>query len=133
MNRNRIAFWIFTGLFCFQMGFTAYAQLMLPQVGAAFEHLGFPDYFRVQLTWMKLVGVAVLLVPGLPARIKEWTYAGFAFNLASAVYAHLAVGDGVEAWGWAVGTAVLWAGSYFFWRRLEAPTPRFALSTPATI
>ena len=119
MNRNRIAFWIFTGLFCFQMGFTAYAQLMLPEVGAAFEHLGFPDYFRVQLTWMKLVGVAVLLLP-VPTRIKEWTYAGFAFNLASAVYAHLAVGDGVAAWGWAVGTAVLWAGSYFFWRRLEA-------------
>ena len=35
MNRTRIAFWIFTGLFCFQIGFTAYAQLMLPQVGAA--------------------------------------------------------------------------------------------------
>jgi hypothetical protein len=119
MNRNRIAFWIFTGLFCLQMGFTAYAQLMLPQVGAAFEHLGFPDYFRVQLTVMKLVGVAVLLVPA-PARIREWTYAGFAFNLLSAVYAHVAVGDGVEAWGWAAGTAVLWAGSYFFWRRLES-------------
>ena len=25
-----------------------------------------------------------------------------------------------EAWGWAVGTGVLWGLSYFFWRRLEA-------------
>jgi hypothetical protein len=24
-----------------------------------------------------------------------------------------------EAWGWAAGTGVLWALSYFFWRRLE--------------
>ncbi|HEY5377547.1 MAG TPA: hypothetical protein VIK01_27900 [Polyangiaceae bacterium] len=31
-----------------------------------------------------------------------------------------AVGDGPEAWGWAVGTGVLWALSYLFWRRLEA-------------
>ena len=133
MNRTRIAFWIFTGLFCFQIGFTAYAQLMLPQVGAAFEHLGFPDYFRVQLTWMKLFGVAVLLAP-VPTRVKEWTYAGFAFNLASAVYAHLAVGDGIAAWGWAAGTGVLWALSYYFWRRLASPSRSFALTqTPATI
>jgi hypothetical protein len=127
MNKNRIAFWILTGLFCAQIGFTAYAQLTLPQVGDAFRHLGFPDYFRVELSWAKLVGVALLLAP-VPARVKEWAYAGFAFDLASAVIAHLAVGDGVAAWGWAAGTALLWAGSYAFWRRLEAaPSPRLAL------
>jgi hypothetical protein len=42
-----IGFWIVTALFCLQMGFTAYAQLRLPQVAEAFAHLGFPDYFRV--------------------------------------------------------------------------------------
>jgi hypothetical protein len=30
------------------------------------------------------------------------------------------VGDGPEAWGWAVGAGVLWGLSYFFWRRLQA-------------
>ena len=39
-----------TALFCLQIGFTAYAQLQLPQVAAMFTHLGFPDYFRVELT-----------------------------------------------------------------------------------
>jgi len=97
------------------MGFTAYAQLTLPQVAEMFTHLGFPDYFRVELSWAKLLGVVLLLAP-VPARLKEWAYAGFAINLVSAVYAHLAVGDGPEAWGWAVGTGVLWALSYFFWR-----------------
>ena len=114
-----IGFWVATALFCLQIGFTAYAQLSLPQVAAAFEHLGFPDYFRVELSWAKLVGIALLLAP-VPARIKEWAYAGFAFDLGSAVIAHLAVGDGVQAWGWAAGTGVLWALSYFFWRRLQA-------------
>jgi len=58
-----IGFWIVTALFCLQMGFTAYAQLRLPQVAEAFTHLGFPAYFRVELSWAKLLGVVLLLAP----------------------------------------------------------------------
>jgi hypothetical protein len=114
-----IAFWIATALFCLQIGFTAYAQLRLPQVAEAFAHLGFPDYFRVELALAKLLGVVLLLAP-VPARLKEWAYAGFAITLGSAVVAHLSVGDGPEAWGFAVGTSVLWALSYVSWRRMQA-------------
>src|SRR4051794_9500607 len=77
-----IAWWIVTALFCLQMGFTAYAQLRFPEVAQAFTHLGFPAYFRVELSWAKLLGVLLLLAP-VPARVKEWAYAGFAINLAS--------------------------------------------------
>src|SRR5919197_113204 len=118
---TNVAFWAATALFCLQIGFTAYAQLRLPQVAAAFTHLGFPPYFRVELSWAKLLGVALLLAP-VPARLKEWAYAGFAINLGSALIAHLSVGDGPEAWGWAAGTGVLWGLSYFFWRRVQATT-----------
>jgi hypothetical protein len=117
-----IGFWIATAVFCLQMGFTAYAQLSLPQVAEMFTHLGFPAYFRVELSVAKLLGVVVLLAP-VPARLKEWAYAGFAFDIASALIAHFAKGDEPAAWGWAAGTGVLWALSYFFWRRLQA-TPR---------
>jgi hypothetical protein len=111
-----IAFWVVTGLFCLQMGFTAYAQLTLPQVAEAFARLGFPDYFRIELSWAKLLGVVLLLAP-VPARLKEWAYAGFAINIASALIAHLAIGDGPDAWGWAFATALLWCASYILWRR----------------
>ena len=113
-----VGFWIATALFCFQIGFTAYAQLTLPQVSEAFLHLGFPNYFRIELAWAKFLGVALLLAP-VPARMKEWAYAGFAITLVSAVIAHVAIGEGPAAWGWAVGTGVLWGLSYFFWRRLQ--------------
>ena len=43
-------YWVATGLFGLQMSFTAYAQLRLPQVAEAFTHLGFPGYFRVELS-----------------------------------------------------------------------------------
>jgi hypothetical protein len=112
-----VVYWVVTGLFCLQMSFTAYAELRLPQVAEAFTHLGFPGYFRVELSWAKLIGVVLLVAP-VPARLKEWAYAGFAIDLASAVIAHLAVGDGPEAWGWAAATGVLWGLSYVFWRRL---------------
>jgi hypothetical protein len=119
-----IGFWIVTVLFCLQIGFTAYAQLRLPQVAEAFTHLGFPGYFRVELALAKLLGVVLLLAP-VPARLKEWAYAGFAIVLGSALIAHFAVGDGPDAWGWAAGTSVLWALSYVLWRRLQA--------TPASV
>jgi len=115
-----IGYWIVTALFSLQMGFTAYAQLRLPQVAEAFTRLGFPGYFRVELSWAKFLGLAVLLAP-VPARLKEWAYAGFAITLVSALIAHFSVGDGPEAWGFAAGTSVLWGLSYFFWRRLQAP------------
>ena len=123
---SALGFWIVTALFSLQIGFTAYAQLQLPQVAEAFAHLGFPDYFRVELAWAKLLGVVVLLAP-VPARLKEWAYAGFAITLVSALIAHFAVGDGPDAWGWAAGTSVLWGLSYFFWRRLEAMGERLTV------
>src|SRR5690242_21679311 len=100
-----LIYWSVTAVFCLQMSFTAYAQLRLPEVAQAFTHLGFPDYFRVELSWAKFIGVLFLLAP-VPARLKEWAYAGFAINLASALIAHLAVGDGPDAWGFAAATAV---------------------------
>ena len=114
-----ISFWTVTTLFCLQIGFTAFAQLRLPQVAEAFAHLGFPDYFRVQLALAKFLGIVVLLAPAA-AWMKEWAYAGFGFTLASALIAHVAVGDGPDAWGWAAGTSVLWLLSYMLWRRITS-------------
>jgi hypothetical protein len=136
-NAMIVVYWLVTALFCLQMSFTAYAEVRVPQVAQAFNHLGFPAaYFRVELTWAKLLGVVVLLAP-LPAwssfsralsRAKEWAYAGFFINLASALIAHFAVGDGVAAWGWAAATGVLWGLSYFLWLRQNVSW--FASATP---
>lgn len=66
-----------------------------------------------------MLGVLALLAP-VSARLKEWACAGFAINLASALIAHLSMGDGPEAWGPSAGTSVVWGLSYFFWHRLQA-------------
>ncbi len=61
-----------------------------------FKHLGFPDYFRVELGITKLVGGFTLILPMIPNRVKEWTYAGFAIVFISASTAHIAV-EGISA------------------------------------
>jgi hypothetical protein len=116
------AFWIFTALFCLEMLFTAYYELLvLPQAAQAFTRLGFPAAsFRVELSWAKVAGVAALLIPMVPARLKEWAYAGFAINLISALIAHLSIHDRPAALVPSATTSVLWALSYFFWRRVQA-------------
>jgi hypothetical protein len=92
-----IVYWTVTALFCLEMSFTAYHMLMrLPEGAEAISRLGFPGYFRMELAWAKFLGVAVLLAP-TPARLKEWAYAGFAINLASALIAHISMGEGLTA------------------------------------
>ena len=114
-------FWIFTALFCLEMSFTAYYELLrLPEAAHAFTRLGFAsNAFRVELSWAKIVGVVVLLIPTFPARVKEWAYAGFAINLVSALIAHSSISDRPAAFVPSALTSVLWGLSYFFWRKLQ--------------
>jgi hypothetical protein len=59
----------------------------------AFSHLGFPPYFKAELTVAKILGVLALLVPAIPIKVKEFAYAGFAITLVSAAIAHFGRGD----------------------------------------
>ena len=121
-----ILFWICTALFCVEMCFTAYYEL-LPQGYLAFARLGFPNgVFRFELSLAKLLGVAVLLLPIVPARLKEWAYAGFAINLVSAVIAHASIIDRPLAFVPSTVTGVLWAISYVSWCRMQATREDFS-------
>ncbi len=95
MKATKIAYWISTVLLSLMMTFSAYAYLTQPAIKDAFQHLGFPDYFRIELAVAKLIGVAVLLIPSLQ-KIKEWAYAGFVIVFISAFIAHSASGDPVS-------------------------------------
>lgn len=121
-----VVYWIVTALFCLEMLFTAYWELLaLPQAAEAFARLGFPaGFFRVELSWAKVAGVAALLLPMIPARLKEWAYAGFAINLISALIAHTCIHDRPAAFIPSSLTSVLWILSYYFWRRKQSTTPR---------
>ena len=93
MKANKIIYWITTGIVGAMMLFSAYSYYTNPQVADGFKHLGFPDYFRVELAIAKITGALILLIPFVPIRIKEWAYAGFGITFISAAIAHINSND----------------------------------------
>jgi len=94
MKTTKIIYWTATVIVSVMMVYSAYAYLTSAAIHQAFQHLGFPDYFRVELAIAKLIGAVLLLAP-VATRIKEWVYAGFAMTFVSAFIAHTASGDPV--------------------------------------
>lgn len=92
MKAKKIVYWSSTVIVALMMAFSCYSYLSNPEIAAGFRHLGFPGYFRVELGLAKLLGAILLLAP-VPARVKEWTYAGFTIVFISAFIAHTASGD----------------------------------------
>lgn len=95
MKKLKITYWITTGIFSAMMLFSATMYFTSPDMAQTFEHLGFPDYFRIELGIAKIIGVLLLLSP-VKGRLKEWVYAGFTINMISAGIAHIASGDPIS-------------------------------------
>src|SRR5882757_9417345 len=95
-KRNTIIYWLTTGAVCTVMAFSAVNFNLKEPLGpmkGAFTHLGYPGYFRIELTVAKALGVLAMLVPGVPRKVKEFAYFGFGIALISASIAHFSVGD----------------------------------------
>ena len=95
MDKKTIAYWAFTGFLVLPFGGGGVMDLIQPDnVVEVFENLGYPLYLATILGIAKLLGLLVVLAPGLP-RLKEWAYAGFVIDLIGAFLSHLFVGDGI--------------------------------------
>jgi len=96
MTKDKAIYWGATGIVCAVMVFSAINFNLANPIGpmkGAFVHLGFPDYFRIELTVAKVLGVLALVMPGVPVKAREFAYAGFAITLTSASVAHFSSGD----------------------------------------
>jgi hypothetical protein len=96
MTKDKAVYWVTTGIVCAVMVFSAINFNLANPIGPmkdAFVHLGFPDYFRIELTVAKVLGVLTLVMPGVPVKAREFAYAGFAIILISASVAHFSSGD----------------------------------------
>ncbi len=84
------------------------------------RHLGYPEYFGNALVIFKIIGVLTIVIPKVPARIKEWAYAGFAFDFLFASISHGVV-DGINGQTFfpLVVLAIL-AVSYIYYHKLSS-------------
>lgn len=83
--------------------------------------LGYPLYLLPFIGVAKLFGVAAILLR-VPWRIKEWAYAGFAFDSLGAVYSHISVGDALSQWWGALLGVVLVGGAYALYCTRSQPS-----------
>jgi len=89
-KRDKIIFWVFTIIFVLFDGVGGlFSNTQMAIDGM--RHLGFPDYFRLELGAAKVLGGIALILPMVPARVKEWAYFGFAISTISAFIAYAAV------------------------------------------
>lgn len=122
MRKITIPYWIFTGLLAALMLFSGISYFVDPESANALinTHLGYPIYFAPLISALKIPGVIILLLPGLP-RLKEWVYAAFTFDLGMALYSFIAVGDPIASVWFIAFALVLLFGSYIFYhKRLKA-------------
>ena len=118
MKSIKITYWITTALVGIMMTFSAYVYLTQDTAVQGFHHLGYPDYFRIELAFGKLIGVILLLLP-LASRIKEWAYAGFTIVFISAFIAHISSGDPASKFSLPVIFLAVLAVSYIMYHKLH--------------
>ncbi len=120
MKKTNILYWSSTGLFCAFMLTSAIPNLLASEEWIAImESLGYPAYLLPFLGVAKLLGVVALVVPGF-ARLKEWAYAGFFFDLLGATYSAIAV-EGLQLpHAFMVIPFTLLALSYVYWHKRNA-------------
>jgi hypothetical protein len=94
MKKTKIFYWVFTGLIVLIDGVIPALTSHTEIAKQGISHLGYPDYFRILLTVFKVAGAVVIALPTFRGRIKDWAYAGFAFNFICALVSHWVV-DGI--------------------------------------
>jgi len=95
LKNQKLLFWISTGLIALFEGVMPALTSQTELAKEGITHLGYPLYFGNALVIFKVLGVLALIIPTVPKRIKEWAYAGFAFDFIFAAISHGSV-DGIN-------------------------------------
>jgi hypothetical protein len=112
---SKLAYWIFTVLFCFIMLYSATMYFTkYEMVKGFFESLGYPIYLIYPLATLKIIGVITILA-NFNKTLKEWAYSAFFFEVVLAFFAHYMINDGGEVT--ALVALVLLILSYIFWKK----------------
>lgn len=95
MKKEKVFFWTATIFIALFEGLMPALTWQSELAKEGIRHLGYPEYFGNALVVCKVLGVLALIIPLVPKRVKEWAYAGFAFDFIFATISHGAV-DGIN-------------------------------------
>ena len=91
MKTTKILYWVTTSIICLFASSAIFMNSEMAKEGTA--HVGIPRWLGLEISIGQLIGLVLLIVPMVPARVKEWAYVGFGILYISAAVAHIAIGD----------------------------------------
>lgn len=122
MKKDKIIYWVTTGFIFLFEGVMPALTSHTEMAKQGIAHLGYPSYFGSMLVVFKVLGALALIVPQVPARIKEWAYAGFGFVFIYAFVGQVVM-DGLN--GMSIFPLVVFAimiVSYFYYHKINPKT-----------
>ncbi len=125
MKKTKILYRVFTALFAFMMLGSAIPDIMSSDVAIEGMHkgLGYPLYFIPFIGVAKLLGVIAIITPGF-RKLKEWAYAGFAFDLIGATFSIISSGQQDAGVLFMVLPLALGLLSYLYYQKIYNPAPQ---------
>jgi len=117
-KKEQVIYWIFTSLIVLLDSVIPAFTFNTDLAKQGISHLGFPDYFRIELSIAKIIGGILLILPVIPARYKEWAYVGFGISFVSAMIANF-VTDGAGPAILPLVGLVLLTISYIYYHKIK--------------
>jgi hypothetical protein len=111
-TKTKILYWVFTIL---GPG-AVFDALKHPEAIKSVTMLGYPEYIVAYVGVAKIIGIIAILIPGYP-RIKEWAYAGIIFDLITAMYSQIIMGEAM--WPMMLLFIGVAAASYIYSHKLQ--------------
>lgn len=122
MKKIKTIFWTATLILVLWEGLMPLGTLLFAHeyFNAGTKLLGYPDYFAYTLIICKVLGVIAIAYPNTPGLLKEWAYAGLAFNLIFAFISHACVDKNIGFMLMPLVFLAILAVSYIYNRKLQA-------------
>ncbi len=117
MKTTKIIYWVTTSIICLFASSAIFMNSEMAIEGT--KHVGIPRWLGLEISIGQLIGLVLLIVPAVPARLKEWAYVGFGILYISAVVAHVAIGDPLNNTVMAIVFFGLLLASYTSFHKLQ--------------
>ena len=120
-NKSLMIYWILTILMFVPSGIGALTELFTngpESIVKIMLLLGYPLYLMKILGFAKLLGTIAILYGRFP-RLKEWAYAGFAFDFIGAAASHVLAGDAANA-GFPLIFFFVMMVTYYLWHKNQS-------------
>jgi len=120
MKKINIIYWTTTIIIVLMEGVIPAFTSQTEMAKEGIRHLGYPEYFGNALVVFKVLGAIILILPKIPNRLKEWAYAGFAFDFIFASISYFAVaGISAEAFFPLIFLGLLVISYIYYHKRLK--------------